>query len=109
MTTNNINIIVIGGGISGIHAALWLSQQNQNKEIKYNITILEATEKVGGRIRQVKVSNSFIDVVICCCFFFKFGSRVKHSFLEQLHKHGVVVNALHLFGSKKSNTTFLNN
>ena len=40
------NIIIIGAGLSGIYAATLLQK-------KYNVTILEARDRIGGRVLTV--------------------------------------------------------
>ncbi|NQY61975.1 MAG: FAD-dependent oxidoreductase, partial [Cognatishimia sp.] len=43
-TTDAESVAVIGAGVSGLAAALWLSQEG------YDVTVLEARRRIGGRI-----------------------------------------------------------
>ena len=47
-TKKTENIIIIGGGLSGLTLAYLLSKKN------YNPTVLEASSRLGGRIQTVK-------------------------------------------------------
>ena len=53
MNKKDCNIYIIGGGVSGLIAALILEKKG------FNPTVLEASERVGGRIK-----TDLIDVVI---------------------------------------------
>lgn len=48
-------ITIIGGGISGLTAAVYLHQKN------YKVQILEATERVGGRIKTDCIDGFKLD------------------------------------------------
>ncbi len=45
-----VNVVIIGAGIAGLSAAQRLLE---NKTNKINVTILEASSRVGGRIHSV--------------------------------------------------------
>lgn len=51
------NVIIIGGGLSGLTSAFYLSQK------KYNITIIESSPKLGGRTYSIynESQNEFYD------------------------------------------------
>ena len=48
-------ITIIGAGISGLTAAVYLHQKN------YNVQILEATDRVGGRIKTDCIDGFRLD------------------------------------------------
>ena len=48
-------VFIVGAGISGISCASRLLELNKN----YDITIFEATDKYGGRIRSLKNFANF--------------------------------------------------
>lgn len=50
ITGHMFDVVVIGGGISGLAAAKLLS------EYKINVLVLEARDRVGGRTYTVRVS-----------------------------------------------------
>ena len=53
------NIMVIGGGISGIEAALSLGEQG------YKVILVEKTPSVGGRMAQLDKTFPTLDCSIC--------------------------------------------
>ncbi|MFX1436808.1 MAG: hydrogenase iron-sulfur subunit [Promethearchaeota archaeon] len=55
----NSNIMVIGGGISGIEAALTLGEQG------YKVILVEKTPSVGGRMAQLDKTFPTLDCSIC--------------------------------------------
>ncbi len=57
MTSNNI--MVIGGGISGIEASLTLAEQG------YKVILVEKTSSVGGRMAQLDKTFPTLDCSIC--------------------------------------------
>jgi len=55
----NSNILIIGGGISGIEAALSLGEQG------YKVILVERTPSVGGRMAQLDKTFPTLDCSIC--------------------------------------------
>ncbi|MFW9937303.1 MAG: hydrogenase iron-sulfur subunit [Candidatus Thorarchaeota archaeon] len=55
----NSNIMVIGGGISGIEASLTLAEQG------YRVILVEKTSSVGGRMAQLDKTFPTLDCSIC--------------------------------------------
>lgn len=55
----NSNIMVIGGGISGIEASLTLAEQG------YHVILVEKTSSVGGRMAQLDKTFPTLDCSIC--------------------------------------------
>jgi len=47
-------VVVVGAGMAGLTAALRLSRQS------HDVTVLEAQNRVGGRVRSVTLSNGEI-------------------------------------------------
>lgn len=56
MTTTTVDTIIIGGGLSGLYAAYLLSQKN------IPFLVLEARERIGGRILTTEHSGYFPDM-----------------------------------------------
>ena len=56
MTTETVDTLIIGGGLSGIYAAYLLSRRNKS------FVILEARERVGGRILSPEHQGFFSDL-----------------------------------------------
>ena len=50
------NVIVIGAGVSGLAAARKL------KDSGYNVIVLEANNRIGGRIKTVAIGDSTTDL-----------------------------------------------
>ncbi|MFX1600752.1 MAG: FAD-dependent oxidoreductase, partial [Promethearchaeota archaeon] len=55
----NSNILIIGGGISGIEAALSLGEQG------YKVILVEKTPSIGGRMAQLDKTFPTLDCSIC--------------------------------------------
>ncbi|MFX0031764.1 MAG: FAD-dependent oxidoreductase [Promethearchaeota archaeon] len=55
----NSNIMIIGGGISGIEASLTLAEQG------YKVILVEKTSSVGGRMAQLDKTFPTLDCSIC--------------------------------------------
>lgn len=49
MTSHLYDVVIIGGGVSGLSAAKYLEEQG------VDLVLLEATERLGGRTRTNKV------------------------------------------------------
>ena len=45
--------VIIGGGISGLSAAFFLSQRIAREDLPLKITVLEAEERFGGVLRTL--------------------------------------------------------
>jgi heterodisulfide reductase subunit A len=56
---SNSNILIVGGGISGIEAALSLGEQG------YRVILVEKTPSVGGRMAQLDKTFPTLDCSIC--------------------------------------------
>jgi len=53
MPTEEVDTIIIGGGLSGLYAAYLLYQENKS------FVLLEARERVGGRILSTEYQGFF--------------------------------------------------
>lgn len=57
-------IVVIGAGLAGLSAAKALLESGFT-----DVTILEATDRIGGRVQSVKLGKSSILAIMCwACF-----------------------------------------
>ncbi len=56
MTTEKFDVIIIGGGLSGIYAACLLTQSNKS------FVVLEARERIGGRVLSPEYKGFFSDL-----------------------------------------------
>jgi len=55
--TKKFHVAIVGGGISGLYSAYHLS-----KNAKFKVSLIEASNYWGGRIKQIKMGNSMIDL-----------------------------------------------
>ncbi|MFB1052274.1 protoporphyrinogen oxidase [Paraliobacillus sp. JSM ZJ581] len=53
------HIIIIGGGITGLTAAYYLQHTIKERQLPYKVTLIEAMDKLGGKIETYK-KNGFI-------------------------------------------------
>lgn len=59
MTGSNRKVVVIGGGITGIAATYYLQKEAREKNLPLDITLLEASHRLGGKI-QTAVKDGFV-------------------------------------------------
>ncbi|HLR59723.1 MAG TPA: protoporphyrinogen oxidase [Pseudogracilibacillus sp.] len=55
------NILIIGGGITGLSTAYYLKKEIQNKNLPYSIKLVEASDRLGGKIETVKKEGFTIE------------------------------------------------
>lgn len=48
------NIVVIGGGITGLSAAFYLQKDIESRALPYKVKLIEASERLGGKIKTLK-------------------------------------------------------
>jgi phytoene dehydrogenase-like protein len=54
------DIVIIGGGVSGLAAAITAAEAMQENQQKKNIILLEANKKLGGRVTSEKTDDGFV-------------------------------------------------
>lgn len=55
------NIVIIGGGLTGLSTAFYIKKNYQNKGITPNITIVEASNRLGGKIESLHKDGFVIE------------------------------------------------
>jgi oxygen-dependent protoporphyrinogen oxidase len=55
------HIVVIGGGITGLTAAYYLQKQIDGKDLPWRITLLEKSDRFGGKIHTERVGDLLIE------------------------------------------------
>ncbi|UJL47585.1 protoporphyrinogen oxidase [Virgibacillus sp. NKC19-16] len=48
------NIVVVGGGITGLTAAYYLQKEIKEKRLPYDVKLVEASNRLGGKIKTMK-------------------------------------------------------
>lgn len=61
MGKKETSIVIIGGGITGLAAAYYLQQQTEQLKTPYNIQLLEASHRFGGKIRTERKDGFIIE------------------------------------------------
>ncbi|SDJ88323.1 protoporphyrinogen oxidase [Sediminibacillus albus] len=51
---NDKQIVIIGGGITGLTAAYYLQKQIDEQQLPYQVRLVEASDRLGGKIKSVK-------------------------------------------------------
>lgn len=97
--TPNPTIVIVGSGPSGIAAATKLLKNNFT-----NIKILEAENRIGGRINSVKFGNAFVDLGAEFCHGEK--DNIVYSMVNDL---GILRHSSDDFDFFLSNGTFVKN
>ncbi|KUP09167.1 protoporphyrinogen oxidase [Bacillus coahuilensis m2-6] len=54
-------VVIIGGGITGLTAAYYLQKEAKAKNLALNITLIEASHKLGGKIQTVEQDGFIIE------------------------------------------------
>src|SRR5690625_7432290 len=57
----NKNILIVGGGITGLATAYYLKKEIQNQNLPYNIKLVEASDRLGGKIKTIKHAGFTIE------------------------------------------------
>lgn len=55
----NRDIIIIGGGITGLTAAFYLQKEIKEKQLPYSVKLVEASDRIGGKIHTER-RNGFV-------------------------------------------------
>jgi phytoene dehydrogenase-like protein len=58
--SESADIVIIGGGVSGLAAAITAAEAIKENQQKKNIILLEANEKLGGRVTSEKTDDGFV-------------------------------------------------
>src|SRR5699024_12490559 len=54
-------IVIVGGGITGITTAYYLQKEIDTRHLPYNIKLLEASDRLGGKIRTKRKDGFIIE------------------------------------------------
>src|SRR5699024_11394471 len=57
----NKNIVIAGGGITGLSAAYYLQKQIKEKNLPFTVQLLEASDRLGGKIKTKKKDDYIIE------------------------------------------------
>ncbi|WP_085992778.1 protoporphyrinogen oxidase [Oceanobacillus senegalensis] len=58
---NKRNIVIVGGGITGLSAAYYLQKTMKEKHLPYRIKLVEASDRLGGKIQSIKKDGYTIE------------------------------------------------
>nr|WP_238942029.1 protoporphyrinogen oxidase [Bacillus sp. REN10] len=58
---DNKKVVVIGGGITGLTTAYYLQKQAKENQLPLDITLIEATPRLGGKIQTVRKDGFVIE------------------------------------------------
>ncbi|QFT88282.1 Protoporphyrinogen oxidase [Bacillus sp. THAF10] len=85
-------VVIIGGGITGLSAAYYLQKESKEKNLNIEITLIEASNRLGGKIQTVKKDGYIIE-------------RGPDSFLERKKSAGRLVKEVGLENQLVNNAT----
>ncbi|MGM8366088.1 protoporphyrinogen oxidase [Virgibacillus sp. W0181] len=57
----NKNILIVGGGITGLTAAYYLQQEIKKNNLPYRVKLVEATDRLGGKIKTIQKDGFTIE------------------------------------------------
>lgn len=55
------NILIIGGGITGLSTAYYLKEKIKENKLPYNIKLVESSDRLGGKIKTLKKDGFIIE------------------------------------------------
>lgn len=59
--TDHKTIAIVGGGITGLTAAYYVQQTINNKQLPYKVTLIEASDRLGGKIHTIQQDDFIIE------------------------------------------------
>jgi oxygen-dependent protoporphyrinogen oxidase len=77
----NKKIVIVGGGITGLSAAFYLQREIKEKKLPYEVKLVEASDRLGGKISTIHKDGFIIE-------------RGADSYLERKKPAGRLVEAL---------------
>lgn len=57
----NKNIVIIGGGITGLTAAFYLQKEIKERQLPYSVKLVEASDRLGGKIQTERRNGCVIE------------------------------------------------
>ncbi|CAG9622960.1 protoporphyrinogen oxidase [Sutcliffiella rhizosphaerae] len=61
MIEENRRVVIIGGGITGLSAAYYLQKESKEKNVNIEITLIEASNRLGGKIQTIRKNGFTIE------------------------------------------------
>ncbi|MDR4434623.1 protoporphyrinogen oxidase [Bacillus tequilensis] len=61
MSDGKKNVVIIGGGITGLAAAFYMEKEIKEKNLPLELTLIEASPRVGGKIQTIKKDGYIIE------------------------------------------------
>lgn len=61
MSDGKKHVVIIGGGITGLAAAFYMEKEIRDKNLPLELTLIEASPRVGGKIQTVKKEGYIIE------------------------------------------------
>ncbi|WP_163971318.1 protoporphyrinogen oxidase [Oceanobacillus halotolerans] len=58
---NKKNVVIVGGGITGLTAAYYLQKEIKEKQLPINVKLVEASNRLGGKIKTKRKSGFTIE------------------------------------------------
>lgn len=61
MDRHNKQIVVVGGGITGLTTAYYIQKQLKESQLPYSVTLVEKSERLGGKIQTERIDGFVIE------------------------------------------------